>query len=71
MTKPTEPKCLACSAPLTRTLVDLGSMALANSYVAPNTPPPDPVFTQQARVCDNSRFVQVEPGVPPEAILKD
>lgn len=71
MTEPTAPKCLACGAPLTRTLVDLGSMALANSYVAPSAPQPDPVFPLHARVCDNCFLVQVERVVLPEAIFSD
>jgi SAM-dependent methyltransferase len=65
------PKCLGCGAPLTRTLVDLGAMPLANSYVAEGTPLPDPVYPLHARVCDVCLLVQVEPAVPPEEIFSD
>ena len=65
------PKCLACGAPLTRTLVDLGAMPLANSYVAEGTLLPDPVYPLHARVCDACLLVQVEPAVPPEEIFSD
>jgi hypothetical protein len=65
------PRCLGCGAPLTRTLVDLGAMPLANSFVAPGTPEPDPVYPLHARVCDACLLVQVEPAVPPEAIFSD
>lgn len=65
------PKCLGCGAPLTRTLVDLGAMPLANSYVAEGTLLPDPVYPLHARVCDACLLVQVEPAVPPEEIFSD
>ena len=65
------PKCLGCGAPLTRTLVDLGAMPLANAFVAEGTPEPDPAYPLHARVCDACLLVQVEPAVPPEAIFSD
>jgi hypothetical protein len=65
------PKCLGCGAPLTRTLVDLGAMPLANAFVAEGTPEPDPAYPLQARVCDICLLAQVEPAVPPEAIFTD
>lgn len=63
------PKCLGCGAPLTRTLVDLGAMPLANAFVAAGTPEPDPSYPLHARVCDACLLVQVEPAVPPEEIF--
>lgn len=65
------PNCLGCGAPLTRTLVDLGAMPLANAFVAEGTPEPDPAYPLHARVCDACLLVQVEPAVPPEAIFSD
>lgn len=71
MTTTSAPKCLGCGAPLTRTLVDLGAMPLANAFVAAGTPEPDPRYPLHARVCDACLLVQVEPAVPPEAIFSD
>jgi hypothetical protein len=65
------PKCLACGTPLTRTLIDLGRMPLANSFVAPGATEPDPAYPLHARVCDRCLLVQVEPVVPAEAIFSD
>jgi len=63
--------CRFCAAPLTRVLVDLGRTPLANSYVAPGTPAPDPAHALCARVCDACFLVQVEDAVPAEAIFSD
>lgn len=63
------PKCLGCGAPLTRSLIDLGVMPLANSYVAADAAEPDPCYPLHARVCDACLLVQVEPVVPPEQIF--
>jgi len=61
--------CRHCATPLTRVLVDLGKTALANSYVAPGTPEPDPAYELCARVCDSCFLVQVADAVPAEAIF--
>ena len=63
--------CRFCHAPLTRVLVDLGKTALANSYVPPGTPAPDPAYELCARVCDGCFLVQVADAVPAEAIFSD
>jgi SAM-dependent methyltransferase len=64
--------CLACGAPLTRTVVDLGLSPLANSYAKPGT------FTQaerkyplHARLCEACLLVQVDRVVPPEDLFSD
>jgi hypothetical protein len=64
------PICQGCGAVLKRTLVDLGSQPLANSYVRPECAnEPDPVYPLHARVCDICLLVQVDRVVPPEAIF--
>jgi hypothetical protein len=63
--------CLGCGAPLKRTLVDLGRTPLANSFVPPDCPEPDPVYPLHARVCDRCLLVQVEAVVPPAEIFSD
>jgi SAM-dependent methyltransferase len=65
------PACLACGAPLTRTLVDLGRTPLANSFVPPDRREPDPAYPLHARVCDACLLVQVDRVVPPQAIFSD
>ena len=64
-------RCRFCAAPLSRVLVDLGHTPLANSYVAPGTPAPDPAYELCARVCDACFLVQVADAVPAEAIFSD
>lgn len=63
--------CRYCAKPLTRVLVDLGKTALANSYVPPGTPAPDPAYELCARVCDSCFLVQVADAVPADAIFSD
>ena len=67
----TAPKCLGCGAGLAHSFVDLGSTPLANCYVEPDMPEPDPSYRLHARVCDRCLLVQVEPAVAPEAIFSD
>jgi SAM-dependent methyltransferase len=69
--KALRPICLGCGAPLTRTLVDLGRTALANSFVPPDCREPDPAYPLHARVCDACLLVQVDPVVPPKDIFSD
>ena len=66
------PACLGCSAPLTRTWVDLGLQPLANSNIRPeNADQPEPRYPLHARVCDVCLLVQVESVVPREAIFNE
>ncbi len=65
------PRCLGCGAALTLTFVDLGRTPLANSYVEPGSPEPDPSYPLHARVCEGCLLVQVEPAVTPDAIFSD
>ena len=67
----TMPHCQGCGAPLTRTLVDLGVMPLANSFVKPDRRNPEPVYPLHARVCDQCLLVQVDTVVPPGEIFSD
>ncbi|MDP2296527.1 MAG: class I SAM-dependent methyltransferase [Pseudolabrys sp.] len=67
----TIPHCQGCGAPLTRTLVDLGTMPLANSFVKPDRRGPEPAYPLHARVCDNCLLVQVDSVVPPGEIFSD
>lgn len=64
-------RCRFCAAPLGRVLVDLGRTPLANSYVEPGTPAPDPAYELCARVCDSCFLVQVADAVEAEAIFSD
>jgi hypothetical protein len=65
------PKCLGCGAALTLSLVDLGGMPLANSFVAEGVAEPDPAYPLHAQVCQRCLLVQVEPAVPPAAIFNE
>jgi hypothetical protein len=66
------PHCLSCGAPLTRTLVDLGTQPLANSFVRPEKAGvPDKYYPLHARVCDVCLLVQVDRVVPPEEIFSE
>jgi len=67
----TIPHCQGCGAPLTRTLVDLGSMPLANSFVKPDHRDAEAAYPLNARVCDACLLVQVESVVPPGEIFSD
>jgi 2-polyprenyl-3-methyl-5-hydroxy-6-metoxy-1,4-benzoquinol methylase len=63
------PSCRHCSAPLTRTFVDLGAMPLANSYVRPDQDEPEKEYPLHVMVCDKCLLVQLDTTVPPEAIF--
>lgn len=66
------PTCRSCRAALTRTLVDLGTTPLANSYVKVRDAACDEAkYPLHARVCDVCYLVQVDDVVPPEAIFRD
>lgn len=65
-------RCRFCSAPLSRTFVDLGDTPLANSYVsAESLVHVDPTYPLHARVCESCFLVQVEDVVPAEEIFSD
>lgn len=64
--------CLNCSAPLTRTVIDLGMQPLANSYVrVEEAGTPDKVYPLHARICDACLLVQVDRVVPAGEIFKE
>jgi hypothetical protein len=66
------PVCQVCGAPLTRSLVDLGTSPLANAFVAHDRADrSDPRYPLHARVCDTCLLVQVDSVVPPNEIFKD
>jgi SAM-dependent methyltransferase len=67
-----KPTCNFCGIELTDTFVDLGEMALANSYLAEaNLAKPEPRYPLHVRVCQSCFLVQVEPAVPAEEIFSD
>ncbi|MDQ3896148.1 MAG: class I SAM-dependent methyltransferase [Actinomycetota bacterium] len=64
--------CRSCSAPLTRTFVDLGETPLANAYLdAGQLSAPEPRYPLHARVCDRCLLVQVDQVVPAEVLFSD
>lgn len=66
------PHCRFCNAPLRLSLVDLGAMPLANSYLtAKQLAEPEGRYPLHARVCQACRLVQVDVAVPPQAIFSD
>lgn len=66
------PACRFCAAPLTRTLVDLGRMPLANSYLEESQlGEEEPRYPLHARICDRCLLVQVDDVVPAESIFGD
>ncbi len=65
-------RCRSCSAPLTRTFVDLGETPLANAYLdAGQLSAPEPRYPLHARVCDRCLLVQVDQVVPAEVLFSD
>lgn len=67
-----KPTCNFCGAELTDTFVDLGEMALANSYLAEaDLAKPEPRYPLHARVCRSCLLVQVDLVVPAEEIFSD
>ena len=64
--------CLACGAPLTRTVVDLGLMPLANSYGKPGAVArAERKYPLHARLCETCLLVQVDRVVPAEDLFSD
>jgi SAM-dependent methyltransferase len=67
-----KPACNFCGTELNDTFVDLGAMALANSYLDDaDLAKPEPRYPLHARVCRSCFLVQVEPAVPAEEIFSD
>ncbi|MEQ1887858.1 MAG: class I SAM-dependent methyltransferase [Alphaproteobacteria bacterium] len=65
-------RCRFCRSPLNQSFIDLGSMPLANSYVAPDRLAfPDKSYPLHARVCSECFLVQVDEVVPAEEIFSD
>jgi hypothetical protein len=74
MTAPEQPtpQCRFCGELLSRTFADLGSMPLANSYLASiEDADREQAYPLHARVCGACRLVQVDDAVPPGAIFSD
>jgi hypothetical protein len=65
-------QCRACGGRLGQVFCDLGSMAVANSYVDPaRAAEADPSFPLRAVVCDDCRLVQLDTVVDAAAIFSD
>src|SRR5262245_51276899 len=65
------PTCRFCGESLTTTLVDLGEMPLANSYITVTEIASERRFPLRVCVCPACLLVQTIDTVPPEAIFSD
>ena len=63
------PNCRFCGTPLTATLIDLGEMPLANSYVTEATAAKEPRFPLHVRVCPQCLLVQADHAISADAIF--
>jgi hypothetical protein len=64
--------CRACGARLGAVFCDLGTMAVANSYLPPErAAAPEPVFPLRAMVCEGCRLVQLDTIVDAVGIFSD
>ena len=64
------PTCRHCKAPLTQTFVDLGTQAVANSYVPlDKAGEVEPEYTLHTQVCQSCWLVQVDEDVPADLIF--
>jgi SAM-dependent methyltransferase len=64
--------CRSCGGVLGTTMVDLGVMPLANSYLeAQDLDQPEPAFPLRAVVCNDCRLVQLDEVAEPKAIFSD
>lgn len=64
--------CRACGGRLGAVFCDLGTMAVANSYVPPErATEPEPVFPLRAVVCEDCRLVQLDTVVDAVGIFSD
>lgn len=65
------PRCRFCHEPLRVSLVDLGKMPLANSYLTRDQlAATQPVFPLHARVCSACRLVQIDDVAAPNDIFR-
>ncbi|PTX42672.1 methyltransferase family protein [Gemmobacter caeni] len=65
-------RCRACDAPFGPVLCDLGTMAVANSYLPPNADrATEPRFPLRTVVCSTCRMVQLDHVVDASAIFSD
>ena len=62
-----EPVCRLCGEKLHRTLLDLGSLPLANRTVTDGSTD-EPTYPLHARICDNCKLVQLSDVAPPEIV---
>jgi SAM-dependent methyltransferase len=64
--------CRGCGAPVTRSVLDLGSMPLANSYLDEAAlARPEPRYPLHVFICDNCLLVQLRALVSPEELFSD
>ena len=64
--------CRICSAPLSRTFIDLGELPLANSFIHPDRiDQMEPFYPLHAFVCDDCQLVQLAEYEPPPSIFGD
>jgi SAM-dependent methyltransferase len=65
-------QCRACGAPLGEVFCDLGTMAVANSYLPPEADPAhEPRYPLRAVVCPACRMVQLDHVVDASGIFQD
>ena len=64
-----EPACRFCGTPLTHTLVDLGEMPLANSFLSTAEIANERRYPLHVRVCPACLLVQTDHTLPPGAIF--
>jgi SAM-dependent methyltransferase len=72
MSEPASHLCQFCQSELSESLVDLGSMALANSYVLPGQAAAfEKAYPLHVRVCSECRLAQVATATEPFEIFSD
>lgn len=73
MEPPVEPlPCRFCGQPLSRTLLDLGTSPLANSYLRPEQlTAPEPFYPLRVYLCEACLLAQLPPAARPEEIFGD
>src|SRR5687768_1460042 len=70
--RPPEPMCRFCKAPLSNVFADLGTSPLCESYIRPaDANKMEPFYTLKAYVCDQCFLVQLEEFVSPGEIFSD
>jgi SAM-dependent methyltransferase len=64
--------CRGCSAPVTRSVLDLGSMPLANSYLDEAAlGRPEPRYPLHVFICEKCLLVQLEALISPQELFSD